>query len=148
MKIKTYSANDIGGTSMNYMEQVAEMLGVEIGEEFDVLDSNGELLICCPLKITKTGLTNENYSYYADTLLTILSGGYTIQKIPFKPKNGEEYWAVCPDGTIVLFRFSYKSIYDLYAYEQGNCFKTEKLAEKAKPTIMAKLDAIRKELEG
>ena len=132
---------------MNYMEQVAEMLGVEIGEEFDVYKHNDNLYVR-KMRITQDGLFNEDGVEYPGTLGNIMKGTYTIQNRPFKPKNGERYSFVNARGEVILACFDYNCHIDLNNYKQGNCFKTEELAKKAKPTIMAKFDAIRKELEG
>lgn len=78
---------------MNYYKQVAEMLGVELGEEFKV--SITETFV---YKITENGLRRR---YQTDsewvgsppvTLTSLLRGDYSIVKLPWKPKEGEEYW--------------------------------------------------------
>ena len=44
----------------NYMPEVARMLGVEIGEEFDVIYETGQKSDWGPYKITRDGLVDES----------------------------------------------------------------------------------------
>ena len=52
----------------------------------------------------------------------------------WKPKDGEEYWKVYSDGT-VLTRSQRNDAYDKWAYLTDNCFKTKKEAEEHKKQI-------------
>lgn len=71
----------------SYIPEVAKMLGVEIGEKFDVIDENGdsrgwnshefteEMMVDCMGNEAKGWLV-----YY------LLKGEYTLKKRPWKPK--------------------------------------------------------------
>lgn len=52
----------------------------------------------------------------------------------WEPKDGEEYWKVYSDGTIVQ-SLQRNDDYDKWAYLTGNCFKSEKEAEEYKKQI-------------
>ena len=56
--------------SKNYMPEVARMLGVEIGEPFDVFDDEG-----APIWL----------------LHYLLCGKNTLQKRPWRPKEGDSF---------------------------------------------------------
>ena len=66
---------------MNYMKDVAKMLGVEIGEEFKIEGHSGNV---------KYRLTEENLEYFSggkgftisSTLNRLLNGEYKVVKIP------------------------------------------------------------------
>lgn len=66
---------------MNYMKQVAQLLGVEIGEEFKIEGRSGNHIY---------KLTEENIEYLScgqwflisNTLIKLLNGKYKVVKIP------------------------------------------------------------------
>lgn len=108
---------------MNYMSEVAKMLGVELGEEFTLkgfdytykLTEHG--LIC-------TNVYNAEEEKYDNLLVKLLVGGhYTIKRKPWKPKFEEEYFSVGVDGTtesgVWLNDFLDHSLYKI-----GNCYRT------------------------
>ena len=66
---------------MNYMKQVAEMLGVELGEKFDIEVGNGFTLD--DYYITEDGLTSKDgESRDTSSLTNLLTSKYTIKKKP------------------------------------------------------------------
>ena len=114
---------------MNYMSEVAKMLGVEIGEEFEC--SNG-----FSYKFTELGIINVNDNYkreevYDRVLLQILIGNYTIKRKPWKPKLDEEYYYVDETGYACSDPWV-DSAFDFVFYKIGNCYKTKEDAEKDK----------------
>ena len=90
---------------MNYMKQVAEMLGVEIGEEFKIEGHSGN-------NIYK--LTEENIEYLScghwfsisSTLNKLLNGEYKVVKMPILDDVERKYLA----GVIRPFRGDVESI--------------------------------------
>ena len=74
---------------MNYMEQVAKMLGVEIGEEFRVVNDS------CLYKLDDKGLyflaTDDKWKIDYFTLTSILNGKAMIIKKPILDDNEKEY---------------------------------------------------------
>ena len=131
---------------MNYFKQVAEMLGVELGEEFKV--SITEAFV---YKITENGL-RRRYQTASEwvggspvTLTSLLKGDYSIVKLPWKPKNGDAYWYYRNLREKASWTtWSFDSI-DFCRWNVGNCFKTEEEAMEKGREIM---EAIRKEYEG
>lgn len=132
---------------MNYMKQVAEMLGVELNEEFDVcescLDWKKQLVKC---KITESGLlvySNHEKNWFCDHLMLgqILSkdDSIEIKKPPFVPKKNDIYW------TVASKKFNAKrETWDDYAIDYarlkcGMVFRTENEAVDARPRIYEEL---------
>ena len=75
---------------MNYMEQVAQMLGVELEEEFKVTGNNGDSLLIIKedgiYRLFKSKWVKTNY--FLDSLLT---GKIEIIKKPILDDNEKEY---------------------------------------------------------
>ncbi len=78
----------------NLIPQIAEMLGVEIGEEFEIKGSKGlvykfvddELIVNSTDDKGISGLTANM------TLVSLLKGKSEIIKLPWKPKKGDVYF--------------------------------------------------------
>jgi hypothetical protein len=70
---------------MNYMKKVANMLGVELGEEFYLKKGNFKY------KLVQSGLLFKDGGWYdaSITLIELLSGE---KEIEWKPKDEEEYY--------------------------------------------------------
>lgn len=76
----------------NLIPEICKMLGVEIGEEFKIVYKTRFEIIC---NFTKEGLfVHEGYSgkYEKELLADIVCGKVEIVKIPWKPKQGEDYY--------------------------------------------------------
>lgn len=75
---------------MNYMKQVAEMLGVELGEKFRILYPSGDISELC-YAINHDGLMNIDNLLCDSIFRNVLNGKYQIIK-PWKPQNGGRYF--------------------------------------------------------
>ena len=74
---------------MNYMEQIAEMLGVKLYEDFRIKAIN-EMIFEKKFFLTEYGLFSEDSTVPISTILNdILNGQYKIIKLPF-PLTKEE----------------------------------------------------------
>lgn len=107
----------------NKMEQVAKILGVELGEEFDI----GEYPDYSPYYFTEKGLDRrgfvcsyDNLNYVLNELLT---GKLTLKKRPFRPARAEMYFHVNTAGEVggVL---NDHDVFDYACIFLGNCYKT------------------------
>lgn len=130
----------------NYLSEVARMLGVEIGEEFDIVYETGKKADWGPYKITHAGLVDEagGQPLHIRAFFNLLAGNYTLQKRPWRPKDGEKYWLIT-DGGGPTWRYFYEScIVELAMLNMGNCFPTKKAAEAAATEMMAKFEEIKK----
>lgn len=141
---------------MNYAKQVAEMLGVEIGEKFRIkghpdmgtfwfVDDNSMGL----RDIWQYDAGSEMYESGfepKDLLEQILAGFYKVEKLLWKPKQGDEYWhsTFLLDDLLVTSDFWNDSTIDLERWKAGNYFRTR---EEAKTKGKELMERIKKEYE-
>ena len=132
---------------MNYYKQIAEMLGVELEEEFSLKNKDGAvlsknykissiagLLLKCDCKWNQSGYIDE-----------IISGRLIIVKLPWKPKVWEQYfYCSTPSNPIAVSSTWTCSTDDYCKWKAGNCFKTKEEAETKGKEIMI---AIQEEFE-
>lgn len=129
----------------NYMPEVARMLGVEIGEEFEILLETGSALDVGPYKFTsKTILDRDGEEIDGFLVIDLLNGIGTIQKSPWRPTEGEPYWIVLPDGSVCSNYFYKDDANYLALLNIGNCFPSEEAAKTAVPEMLAKFEEIKK----
>ena len=132
-------------TIMNYMEQVAHMLGVELGERFKVSGMDGRFWI------DEIGLCMEDdkgdYDLNA-VMMALLTGRSKIERLPWVPKCNEYYWFVDPYGEVLEDAFIDDDIGSLLTVKSGRIYRTEEEAKAHKEEDKAFWDEIRKELEG
>ena len=135
---------------MNYYKQFAEMLGLELEQEFVITDVDGNIKDELTYKFTEDGLLCKNTILVnwakspSGTIARLLNGDYKVVTKPWKPKKGGTYW---------FFSYSLKQkmsskwgdgTYDLILWNAGNCFRTKEEAETKGKEIMEK---IKKEYE-
>ena len=111
----------------NYMSQVAKMLGVELGERFDINGFNEFYFL------DTDGLYSFNGTYCKcdEYFSKLLAGELTIKHEPWKPKNKETYWYINKHGVTCCTEWDdceYMSDHMNY-YKLGNCYRTQKEAE-------------------
>ena len=128
---------------MNYMKEVAEMLGVEIGEEFDIILPENIPSGYNPFKIGERGLVGKNGNLANDYLLTLLNGISEIKKSPWKPKRNEQYFFVKPNWIIDL-TMNGEWTFDAGMMSIGNCFKTQEEAITHADEMVAKMKEVLK----
>lgn len=129
---------------MNYYKKIAEMLGVELEEEFKLKPSCLEKPWNCLYRFSKDGLENK----YSDlswvkcekgAIDNILIGQTEVIKIPWKPKEGELYWYYSKTLNQAISRNWDAENYALCLWKCGNCFKTEKEANAKGKEIMKQI---------
>lgn len=129
----------------NYMPEVARMLGVEIGEEFDIFNNEMEELVHGPYKIIDNAIVDYVGCKTKDLLYGLLTGEYTLQKRPWRPKEGGWFYHIYGNGGGVTAKFfNFNNVYDLALLNMGNCFPTKEAAEAAVPEMLAKFEEIKK----
>lgn len=124
----------------NHWEEVAKMFGLELGEEFWVLDENGEKYHDRTFTFSEDGFL-DSAKCDVGGLSSILSRECTIKKIPWKPKDGEIFWFVAINGEVCNTEYSGTSSLNRLRYKSGNCFKTKKEAEQNADRIVAMLES-------
>ena len=115
---------------MNYMEKVAEMIGVKLGEKFKI---NGEVYW-----LDEDGLMDDTGHQFFSTLGRLVIGQYTIEKLPWKPRYGNEYRFELMDKSVV-FKIWCDDTEDHILYYAGNCFATREEALAHAPEVIEKL---------
>ena len=122
---------------MNYMPKVLEMLGVEVNELFNIKGGHyNPYQFDDEYNLVYRDNDNDDSFYF---LKLILNGDMEIEKLPWKPKEGELYRCVLHDGTIDFHRWNLKW-YDYYCYNSGNCFRTkEEITDEIKQRILQEM---------
>lgn len=133
------------------MQEIANLLGVEIGESFIISTDTGYIYYDnisshktdnskLPLiySITEEGLkANCNYGYSMSILFELIKGIYHIEKLPFYPKENDVYWFVwwryepyiISVNNALYSKADYVSVMN---NDIGNCFRSKIDAEKNK----------------
>ena len=127
---------------MNYYKQIAEMLGLELEQEFVMTDLDGKRKDTITYKFTEDGLFSKANDLSAKVTLILdllLTGKYKAVPKPWKPKNGDAYWRYRPQvGNASLSAWLDDGI-DFCRWKSGNCFRTKEEAETKGKEIMEKL---------
>lgn len=135
---------------MNYWKQFVEMLGLELGEEFILTDSDGERKDEYKYTIIEDGLYRKEantVALYAEpsvTLDCILNGDYSVVKLPWKPKKGDTCWYYSIGWKLAISLTWEGETIDSCLWKCGNCFRTEEEARTKGKEIM---EQIQKEFE-
>ena len=138
---------------MNLIPKIAEMLGVEIGEEFNAKHVDiGKILTNSKeepaiFKFGNDGLyakcSDGSGDFFLIGMGNFLKGDYEIVKLPFEPKKGEKYWTVywkgIGDMPCAVYETWRGDSCDFANKVSGNCFRTRDEAEKHKYEIYEKL---------
>lgn len=135
---------------MNYYKQFAEMLGLELEQEFVLIDADGNKKNKYTYKFTEDGVvykspTFTNWSINSlGTIGSLLNGDVKAIPKPWKPKNGDAYWRYQPQfGNASLSAWLDDGV-DFCRWKVGNCFRTKEEAETKGKEIM---EQIQKEYE-
>lgn len=119
--------------SKNHMEEVAKMLGVELGEVFRIEDPDRELYDF--FKITEDGLyfshKSEPYNWgLSPHFQSLIRGEIEIKKLPRKPATrkpaiGDMYCYPDPTNPILWGTCSWRDdVVDNYRFQHGLIFAT------------------------
>lgn len=100
---------------VNYMPEIAKLLGVELGEEFKCNETS------YTYTITEYGAKCSG-CFASESLAMLLNGALTVKHKPWKPKIDEFYWIVNSDGEVGCLRW-YDSYSDMTLYKIGNCYR-------------------------
>ena len=114
----------------NHMAEVAKLLGVELGEVFFIKEYPSDSKIY--LKFTENGL-EQSLDKDSWTKATgrvwerIITGALKINKLPWKPREGEKYYvpriAVQPEDRHFYYYWTYDDI-NIKHYHMGLVCKT------------------------
>lgn len=135
---------------MNYYKQFAEMLGLELEQEFRLVNPDGTKVDNDLYKIREDGLFYKKRKdgvwlpEPSTTLSSLLQGLCKVVPKPWKPENGDRYWyysEAWDEENCVMWKGEFS---DLLLWKVGNCFRTEKEAAAKGKEVM---EAIHKEYE-
>ncbi len=137
---------------MKYWKQFAEMLGLELDEEFSLTDADGKKIDDSSYKILAYGIYKESkdsingswFYEHAETLEYLLNGDFKAVPKPWKPKDGEAYWKWDTYVEMAQFKRWNGSSTDFACWKLGNCFKTSEEAQSKGKEIM---EQIKKEFD-
>ena len=134
---------------MNYYKQFAEMLGLELEQEFVLTDVDGNRKNKYTYKITEYGLlyksTTLNWAISSlGTIGKLLDGDYKAVPKPWKPKKGEKYLYYSTYFDEASSCIWTDGVSDLLLWKLGNCFRTKEEAKTKGKEIM---EQIQKEYE-
>ena len=120
----------------NLIPEIAQMLGVELGEEFKIEGDNRTYWF------DLDGLHSGEYvaEDEDDAMLhDLLCGEVEIVKLPWKPKEGEKYWGFwyssLNDAWVLCLYTWGNNPADFAFYKAGWVFHTKKEAKAALPTV-------------
>jgi hypothetical protein len=129
--------------SKNLIPQIAQMLGVELGEEFKIKGAADWMLF----HFEERGLRVRNVDEKVElsdgvdgTLFERLLGGYLeIAKIPWKPKLNERYWTFMSSlegGKLYVLNYMWdNSVIDVALHKVGWGYRSRAEACAALPAV-------------
>lgn len=129
---------------MTYWKQFAEMLGLELGEKFELTYDDGTINEDT-YKIEEDGFyykhkISEDWLAEPSTTVNKLINGYckAVPK-PWKPKYGEQYWSYSTKTNGTCCNTFWEFAKDYAMWKSGNCFRTEEEAKTKGKEVMEKL---------
>ena len=136
---------------MTYYKQVAEILGLELGQEFRTVEPNSKQESKDVYRIEDDGVysaVRPNAALWGREQSTIvdrlLSGVLEVVHKPWKPKDGDAYWKWATHIELAQFKHWNGTSTDFACWKLGNCFKTSEEAQSKGKEIM---EQIKKEYE-
>lgn len=122
--------------SKNLIPQIAEMLGIELGEEFKV--GNNSVRFWFDLD----GLHSEECVTADYTLYHLVCGNCQIIKLPWKPKHKDKYWTFYINNHDKLdtdWNIWTEEVAELARLKAGWVYRTREEAEAALPAVAAEI---------
>lgn len=124
---------------MNYMKEVAGLLGVELNEEFkaDCITMDGDKYTM-HFTLQEDGLHSGHDLVDPLWLIDMLTGKVQAKKLPFKPKMNEKYWTLILDTKTIVpdMQFWRDNSADYLRYYNDLCFRTIEEAKKNKDKLL------------
>ena len=132
---------------MNHMKEVAQMLGVELCEEFEIEGRDGSFMVSENGIQVYEEVFAEEYGWYAvsgNVYFDLLVRSAKIVKKPWIPKDGEKVWAIYSDPEPIIgeTHFVSHSYNDLSRFALGCLCRTHEEAEAHAPEIQEQMRRI------
>lgn len=116
----------------NHMAEVAKMLGVELGEEFEVekYSSRKHRITANGFERYEDGEWLSNHAVDSFIFEKLLAGKYTIKCKPWKPSINDDFWFINVDGIACKYcNFDNTDADYVNYYKLGNCYRTHEEVE-------------------
>lgn len=132
--------------SKNLIPQIAQMLGVELGEGFKIKGED-ELMTyrfnSDGLQVTYGDGIELSYISTNSAFVALVNGTDEIVKLPWKPKEGESYWTFilydCDIRLGIEPRKWTNDMFDFAFLKAGWIYRTCEEAEAALPAVAAEI---------
>lgn len=133
--------------SKNLIPEIARMLGVEIGEEFQIDTSDDDIFQITESGVwMRKGIDKEEWVEKPFEFVMLCNGDAEIIRLPWKPKEGESFY------TFTAAYGEWSVSLDVWAEEpcnyalldKGWIYRTEKEAKAALPAVLKELSERRK----
>ena len=128
----------------NLIPEIAKMLGVELGEEFQIDIRSNDIF-----QITESGIwmkkdvNKDEWVEKPFEFMMLCNGDAVVIKLPWKPKKGEKYWGFwyssVNDAWLVLLYTWANNPADFALYKAGWVYRTRAEAETALPAVAAEI---------
>lgn len=129
--------------SKNLIPEIAQMLGVELGEEFKVVYKTRFEIIC---NFTLAGLfvhKGDSGKYEKEPLADIICGKAAIVKLPWKPKQDETFYTFGIHATetkwVVVSAKWWDNVKNLALYKIGWIYRSQAEAKAALPAVATEM---------
>lgn len=123
-----------------HMDEVAEILGVELGEEFKIKNRNLDAFYQLATDGLRERKEDEAWSWAEDYLLIgLLTGMFEIIKLPYMPKYGDWYYSYQGEKCGVIAAIWEQTFEDYLRLKNNIVFKTVADARAARPAIYKNL---------
>ena len=116
----------------NHMAEVAKMLGVELGEVFEILEYPSKKFMITGYGIEKLegGEWSRDVAVNSFIFEKLLTGKYTIKRKPWTPSINDDFWFINVDGVACKYcNFNNTDADYVNYYKLGNCYRTREEAE-------------------
>lgn len=132
----------------NLIPEIAKMLGVELGEEFEIKGRKGVAYKFIIDELIVSGSNNAEHGYTSANMVlaSLVRGDAEIVKLPWKPKKEERCWYIITDpdcdneeSLIAVEGWWYGSFDEQVALKAGVVFRTREEAQKALPKVAAEM---------
>ena len=132
---------------MSYMNEVAKMLGVELGEYFRII-SNGQCYDDAKYCLKSSGLfKNDVRNAQIDRLLRkLLTGEFRIVRFPWTPRYKDTVYYNDCHGNVIETIFDIANGDHLLLYAMGQLYSSAEDAENHREEDLAEYAVIRHEL--
>ncbi len=132
--------------SKNHMKEVAAMLGVELGEEFEIYGDDNKY------RFKQEGLFSSISENCTQTFVLerLLNGTDQIVRRPWRPKRGEKFWFIDiqRDESYLVDWCTYGGgSFDIHYILMGNCFPSREAAKAAAPEVLKFYEDVRSMME-